>query len=163
MPQFNLSGVTLSTEREWLVQRIGWILWAVIILGAIGGIFGPGPLSSTIAKSSDGTTQVSFNKFLHYHSSETIEIILRPERGSKTADLFLSRSLLDNLEIRKTEPESNESILEDDGVVYIFSKLSSADSVKVVLHVEYQNYGTSTGAIGLAGHALAQLNQFVYP
>jgi hypothetical protein len=162
-PKIELDGLTHAAEREWFVQRIGWVVWSGVILAALAGLLGPGPLSNTIATSPDGTVEILFNKFLHYHSPETLEVTLRPEGHAEGAKLFLSRSLLDNLEIRRTEPEPVEAILADDGVFYRFLTHSAADSVQVVFHVEYQKFGSISGEISLAEHPAAVMKQFVFP
>jgi hypothetical protein len=70
---------------------------------------------------------------------------------------------LDNIEIRRTEPEPAECVLAQAGIFYDFPKEFTADSVKVVIHVEYQKFGNISGEIGLAEHPAALLKQFVYP
>jgi hypothetical protein len=162
-PKLELDSLTVATEREWLIQRLGWIVWTGVIVAALVGFMGRGPYSDSIATSSDRTTEVSFNKYVHYHSPETLEITLRPESDTETARLFLSRSLLDNMEIRRTEPEATKSILAQDGVFYDFAKQPLVDSIKIVMHVDYQKFGNISGEIGLAEHPAAALNQFVYP
>jgi hypothetical protein len=162
-PKLELDSLTEATEREWLIQRLGWIIWAGIIAAALAGLAGRGPLSNSMTTSPDGATEILFNTYLHYHSPETLEITLRPERGTESVRLFLSRSLLDNIEIRRSEPEPTQTVLAQDGVFYDFPKVSTADSVKVVLYVEYQKFGRTSGEIGLAEHSPAILKQFVYP
>ena len=42
-------------RREWKIQRVGWLLMALMLVAALAGLLGPGPLSSTIAEDSRST------------------------------------------------------------------------------------------------------------
>ena len=40
---------------EWRIQRVGWVLWAAIVIAACAGLMGRGPLSATEASAPDGS------------------------------------------------------------------------------------------------------------
>jgi hypothetical protein len=150
-------------EREWKIQRIGWAIWALIIVAALAGLVGPGPLSSTVATSADGTTTVAFDQYLHYHHPTTLELTLRPTNQQEVLQVAVSKTLLDSIEIRRIEPEPRRCLLQEGGVVYTFDTTSSTAVARIVMHVEYQKFGNVSGEMGLVGQPPIQIRQFVYP
>ena len=50
-------------RRSWIVQRVGWVMLALLILAALGGLFGPGPLSRARAGPHDGPLWVEYQRF----------------------------------------------------------------------------------------------------
>lgn len=45
-------------QREWKVQRIAWLIMALLVLLGLLGLFGAGPMSSRNLISSDGLEQI---------------------------------------------------------------------------------------------------------
>ena len=41
-------------RTEWVVQRAGWVGMALLILAALVGLLGRGPLSAAVARAGDG-------------------------------------------------------------------------------------------------------------
>jgi hypothetical protein len=106
---------------EWIVQRVSWVLWAGIIVAALAGLVGPGPLSNTEASASDGLITVAYERFVHYHHPTTIDIMLGPSAEvGNPARVKLSQTLLDRLEVLRIEPEPESREVTSDGIVYSF-------------------------------------------
>jgi hypothetical protein len=151
-------------RREWRIQRVGWAIWAAIVLAALAGLTGPGPLSHREAATADGRLSVKYDRFVHYHHPTPIEVTLRP--ASETDDrlrLRLSQSMLDRILIERIEPEPMSRELTAGGVWYEFAREQSADDVKVLFHIEYEAMGRGNGDLQLAGSEPVAINTFVYP
>src|SRR5688500_4047586 len=83
-------------ETEWRLQRLGWVIWAALIVAALLGLLGPGPLSNAESSTPDGLLTVSYEMFLHYHHPTQLEISLSPSiHNDDSARIQVSRSLLD--------------------------------------------------------------------
>jgi hypothetical protein len=149
-------------ERDWLIQRIGWFFWGAIILAALLGLIGPGPLSTTVIRSDDDTATVGYDKYLHYHCPTSLEVLVKPEDDQEEFQVSISRSLIDKLEIRRIEPEPHQRVLSEHEAIYSFRRQSPVPA-KIVIHAEYQSFGNVVGEIGLVDHATARVAQFVYP
>lgn len=150
-------------RKEWLIQRIGWVAWVLVLLAGMLGLIGSGPLSNTSSSASDDSLTVRYDRFLHYHQPAMLEVTLHPDISGSSARLFLSQSLLERLQISRIEPEPEEGELASDGLIYTFPLLASAESAKIRFHVQYEAVGNSNGRIALIGHEPALVNQFVYP
>jgi hypothetical protein len=151
-------------RAEWLVQRIGWFIWGLIVAAALVGLVGPGPLSTTQAPAPDGSLIVEYDRFLHHHNPTRLAVM--PQLGDSGAEPFrvhVSRSLLDQIEVMRIEPEPQGREFDPDGVIYTFPRRPNTDQARILFHVQYKNYGRSKGFLRLAGHEPATLHQFVYP
>jgi hypothetical protein len=151
-------------QMEWRIQRIGWLVWAMLLLAALLGLTGSGWLSEAEVTSEDGAITVRYDRFLHYHKPTQLQIGIK---SSDDADgrwqLKIARSLLDRLQISRIEPEPDRREIAHDGNVYTFLHSAGAPAGTIVFHVEYERYGTAQGTISLTGSRPVELNQFVFP
>jgi hypothetical protein len=150
-------------KTEWAAQRIGWMVWSLIVVAACLGLLGPGWLSDREVSSADGSVKVGYERFLHYHNPSQLTITCDARLDSDTFRISVQRSLLDRLQILRIDPEPEHYQTTADAILYEFQRDSRADAVKVVFHVQYDKYGNVLGDIALAGGATVSLRQFVYP
>jgi hypothetical protein len=150
-------------QMEWRVQRIGWLVWAILLLAALLGLTGSGWFSSEEATSEDRTITVRYDRFLHYHKPTQLEINLKSNESDDRWQLKVGRSLLDRLQILRIEPEPERREIAPDGIVYAFLRSAGAPAGKVVFHVEYERYGSTQGTISQLGSGPVDLKQFVFP
>jgi hypothetical protein len=151
-------------SSEWRVQRIGWVLWAGILVAGLLGLVGAGPLSNVDSSAPDDSLTVAYQRFVHYHQPTLLDLTVRPGPSTdQTLRVKLSESLLDSLEIQRIEPEPNAREIAVDGIVYTFQRELAADSAKIAFHIEYERFGRSRARIELIGHGSVQFDQFVYP
>jgi hypothetical protein len=150
-------------HTEWRVQRIGWLVWAMLLLAALLGLTGSGWLSSEEVTSEDGTITVRYDRFLHYHKPTQLEVDLKSNESDGRWQLKVARPLLDRLQILRIEPEPEQREIGPDGIVYTFLHSAGAPAGKIVFHVEYERYGSTQGTISLLGSGPVDLKQFVFP
>jgi hypothetical protein len=149
---------------EWRVQRVGWIIWFLLVMAALLGVLGPGWLSDTEVTSGDGRLNVAYERFLHYHSPSQIQMVINANADADGQwQIKIGRSLLDRLEISGIIPEPERREIADDGVVYTFLSRPQSAQGKVIFHVEYERYGRTEGQVSLLGSDAVTLSQFVYP
>ena len=153
-----------SSGPKWRAQRIGWVVWSLLLVAAGLGLIGPGWLSDREAKSLDGTLTVGYERFLHYHHPSQLDVSCRgTQLDGEVFRVSVDRSLLDRMQILRIEPEPEHRRLTTEGVTYAFRRDAQADLAKVVFHVEYEQYGGVEGEIALAGADPVTVKQFVYP
>ena len=151
-------------RAEWRVQRIGWVVWGLIIVAALAGLMGSGPLSSTEASATDGSTSIRYDRFVHYHHESQLELTIHRDLVGGTAlNVHVSQALLDRIQIIRIEPQPTSRQLAADGIVYSFSHQDRMESAKIVVHLDFRKFGTTAGQIRVAGHAPVKLRHFVYP
>jgi hypothetical protein len=149
-------------RNEWRIQRVGWIVWFLVIVAGLIGLLGSGPMSHQEISAADGSLAIGYDRYLHYH--HPTQLILSP--GEIAADelrIKFDQALLDRLQVERIEPEPLKAELIDDGVIYTFMQKPSSQNVKVIFHVDYERFGASRGTVEVVGHEPLTLKQFVYP
>jgi hypothetical protein len=151
-------------KSEWRIQRAGWAAWIAIVVAALAGLLGTGPMSHADSTASDGSLRLQFDRFLHYHKPTALEVLVTARADERQPlRLKLSRSFLDRIQILRIEPDPQEQSLADDGVVYSFAQEGAPDLIKVLFHFEYEYFGNTNGSVELVGGDSARFQQFVYP
>ena len=151
-------------RREWVVQRVGWVVWGGVILAALVGLFGSGPLSHRVAESVDGSIRVAYDRFVHHHHPTVLEVYLRPAQDvGKELAIKVSQGFLNRVRIHDVQPDAERRELHSDGSIFIFTRDESAEAAKIVLHVEYERFGATPGRIEFLGHGGVDFSSFVYP
>jgi hypothetical protein len=150
-------------RREWAVQRVGWVMWAALIVAALSGLLGSGPLSRRVVVSANGAVQLAYQRFVHHHHPTVLEVYLRPKKsaGDELALVF-SQEFLDRVRIHQIQPDALRRELHSDGAIFVF-KRGGAETAKIVLHVEYERFGAAPGGLELVGHEGVDFTSFVYP
>ena len=85
-------------EREWTIQRIGWLLMALVVVSALLGLFGAGPLSSRVIASRDGRFKLEYDRFERYQSPSRLLVQLRAN-GQAKARIWLSRNFIESVKV----------------------------------------------------------------
>lgn len=66
-------------QREWLVERVAWAVLALVVLAALAGLLGGGPLSQATAGGEGWPLQVQYGRFVHHRGPTDIQIQLQPD------------------------------------------------------------------------------------
>ena len=148
-------------EREWLVQKICWILMALLALGGLLGLFGPGRLSETRAGSKGSRLQVKYDKFARYQGPAELEVTCRPE-GKESFRLTLNQSYLAETELKEIIPEPVETISAGEKIHCVFKRTGEKEET-VILRYESQNIGRIQGELSLDEKETVLIHQFMWP
>ena len=82
-------------QRSWALQHLGWAVMGLLILAALLGLFGAGPLSSLTTGSQDGLLVLQYDRFWRLQSPMILRVILRPMAiQASEAQIWLSRAYL---------------------------------------------------------------------
>jgi hypothetical protein len=109
-------------EREWKVERIGWVLLALIVLLALAGLFGTGPLSSASVDDADGALTVGYERFIRHDGRSTLTIDVTGDQASNgEIEIWLSQEYLDAFELQNVSPQPADVIGAGDRTIYVFT------------------------------------------
>lgn len=141
-------------RRAWVAQRVGWLVIAAIIVAALLGIFGGGPLSRA-AVEGDGL-RLEYERFARLQQPTRLRLAL-----SKTApsEVALKRGYLESFRIEQITPEPCEIEASGEWLVYRFS---GSGTSAVIFHLMPEEFGSAAGAARADGNPLA-FRQFIYP
>jgi hypothetical protein len=163
IPKLQLEDNEPFQRVEWRLQRVGWVLWGLLIVSALAGLLGPGPLSNAESPAPDGSLTVAYDRFIHYHHPTLLNLIVRPSEPARDLQVKFSKQLLERLHIDRIEPEPEGRRLGVDGVVYTFPLTESTEVVNIMFHVEFERFGLSNAQIEVVGNEPATFTQMVYP
>ena len=118
-------GEDLEFQRKWWrFERVTWIVFGLIIIADIAGVFGRGP----VAKAQRNTDALT----LHYERIErtstpsTMSFRFAPSAiRDGHVQLFVSQSVVKQLGAQRISPQPEQSILSDGGITYTFPATSS--------------------------------------
>jgi hypothetical protein len=150
-------------RREWRVERIGWGIMLLIIIAALLGLLGgPGPLSNTSVSSGE-SLEVSYQRFAHLLEPNSLELRIRLDQGQESVRVWLNQTYLENMQIEEIAPEPQSVEAADGRFIYDFALAAPVEEVRIVFHLNPEQFGTKQGAVGIEGGQSVELSQVVYP
>jgi len=151
-------------KREWIAERCGKVLMLLIVLAAILGLLGPGPLTWSTQVSSDQSIHAEHHRVQRYQApAELVIQVASKEEQASTAQLGLSRSLIDQVTIESIIPRPQTVTSHGDQLLYSFSRATGADELRVVIRYQNNDFGWCKYSVtSLEGQTLA-LSHFVCP
>jgi hypothetical protein len=152
----------LFQHREWTIQRGGWLVMMAIIIAALIGLLGGGPLSSATAEA--GPLQLQFSRFERRHAPTELEVTLTSSAVSQDqVEVWISTDYLAGAEITSIVPEPEEVSETEDQLVYRFSIDDQTQTPTILFALEYDDPGLTTGRMGVTDGPELTFWQFVYP
>ncbi len=148
---------------EWKIERIGWVVMALVLLLALGGLLGPGPLSRATTSDRDSLLHVQYNRLARYQAPE--QLVVRLGSGVAQAGklrLWLNQEYVHNIELLHIDPEPASVEAGGDRLTYTF-EVTGAGQTTVVFHFEPNTFGRTAVAIGVEGGPEVGFSQFNYP
>ncbi len=134
-----------------------------IVVAALAGLLGPGPLSWSSVASPDGRIVIGYSRFARDGGPIALDVLVAPEAAEAgQIDLWLSDELLDTLDVDQIVPEPASQTSQDGGIVLSFEVAEGA-SLEATISATADTTGRRTTGIGLAGDEPLQLSQLFYP
>lgn len=151
-------------HRTWRIQRIAWGVIALILLCAVLGLFGHGPLSRTTARDPSLPLSLDYERFGRYQSALTLRVhVHETPTDQDTVRIWFSRDYLSKIEIKQILPEPVGAETSPTGMIYQFRLAQPEQRSDVIVSVEMEATGFIEGRIGLdESHALT-FRQWIYP
>ena len=133
-----------------------------IVVAALIGLLGAGPLSSVTAES--GPLQLQYTRFERRHAPTELELSIASSAVSQDqVEVWFSSDYLARIEITSMVPEP-EAVSETDGrVIYRFSIDDQVQTPTIHFALEHDDPGPTTGHIGVIDGPELTFWQFVYP
>ena len=133
-----------------------------IIVAALIGLLGAGPLSSAMAEA--GPLQLEYSRFERRHAPTELEVSVASSAVSQDqVEVWLSSDYLARIEITSIVPEPEEVREADDRVIYRFSIDDQVQAPRIHFALEHDDPGPTTGHIGVIDGPELTFWQFVYP
>jgi hypothetical protein len=151
-------------KREWRIERAGWIAGALVLLAALAGLLGPGPLSSTAAGLPGSDLWVQYNRFARYQAPEILRVHLGPGAlRAQQVRLSLSRDYVKNIELTHIDPEPERVDAGPEALIYTFNISQRQAPVMLSFHFQPNHFGTLPATLAVDDGPRVAFSQFVYP
>jgi hypothetical protein len=151
-------------RRNWVVQRVGWVAIALILLAAILGLFGSGPLSWATAGQQGDLLWVTYPRFGRWQSPMSLHVNLSPQTiCNGQIRLWLSRAYLNDINVQQVTPQPQHVEVEPKRLIYIFSANQANGSILITFSLKPNTFGSVPARIGLDHGPAIEFSQFLYP
>ena len=145
-------------KNEWRIQRIGWVLGALFLAFAVGGLFGNGPLSR--AHQSNEAGRVDYERYTRYGLST--DLVVTPVASANGVNrVAISRDYLEALRVEHITPEPTAVRMTGASIVYEFA--SGAPGASISFHVHPQRLWRHRATVIIDGGAPLHISQLTYP
>jgi hypothetical protein len=151
-------------NRIWRMQRIGWGIIALILLGILLGLTGRGPLSNATAGETGDPLRLEYERFGRYEAPTSLRIHLGPNvaKSDKVA-LWFSRQYLEGVQIDQITPEQ-ESVKSLPGkFIYEFQLARPQNPAIISIKLRPQKIGSLQGRLGVESGQSLSFGQLIYP
>jgi len=147
-------------RREWIAERVGWSLQALVAVVALVGLLGYGPLSRASVTDAAHRLSVEFERF--QRATVTSRFIFRISSPTEPLVLRLGPSFTSQFEIDSLQPIPVRSTQSSDGLLFTFAPPPSGD-VTVVLWCRPRHIGLSELTAALGSEPSLTATILVYP
>jgi hypothetical protein len=163
---FDSSTALAFQRRVWRVQRVAWVLMALVVVAALLGLTGSGPLSRKSVTSANGAVRVEYDRFLRRGATTTLRIHATPASSETTRlAVWLGRPYLEEVTINGVQPTPEGVQTSHDRVTWSFA-VSARDPgapLTVTIRLVPEAIGRLRAAVGLGAGPGLGFSQWVYP
>ena len=151
-------------RKTWTVQRIGWSGMALIVLAALAGVFGSGPLARTEVTDNPQTFRLSYDRFGRYEGELVLQLVLTPE-ATKTnrVTVEIDRTYWISHAVEHITPGPLISSIGIDGFLYTFETNTPSTPAVIVFRLRPKYIGVMDGRIRVNDSGPLQFHQFMFP
>jgi hypothetical protein len=156
-------------RREWVAERVGWAAMALLVLAALLGLFGTGPLASATAGNPAGPLWIEYERFNRLLAPATLRVHLGAgaARGGE-ARVWLDRRYLESVQLQRVTPQPDGVEAAPDRMVFVFRMAEPDQPTTITFSFKPERFGSLPGRAGLAGAGAPpdrplRFRQFVYP
>ncbi len=150
-------------RREWRVERVAWGVMGAIIIGAVAGVFGGGPVSRGRAGDVEAGVIVEFDRFARREAPITLRLVVQPSLIDRDrVQISFNRDFMDQHRVQAITPTPVASGATDDGVEYLFAADPQRPLI-VTMNLHPIHAGTHQATVSVDEKASVLFSTFVYP
>jgi hypothetical protein len=156
-------GEDLEFQRKWWrFENAAWIVFALIIVLDLAGLFGRGPIAKAERRSTDGTIDVKYERIERTDSPSILSVRFgNAAIQNGKISLYVSESLVKSLGTQRVIPAPQSTVVGGGGLTYIFP--ASGTPATVDLALQPAGPGIYDFTIGVVGAQPVHATVFVVP
>jgi hypothetical protein len=149
-------------RREWVVQRVAWVICLLILVAGFIGLLGSGPLSQ--AETSAGPLTLEYDRFVRKISPTVFHLRIDSSAAvDQRIGVWLDQAVVDKFDIAQIIPEPVDAEAGSDRVVYYFGVAESAPISEITFDVQPSEAGMTRSRLGLVDGPEIDFDQLIYP
>ena len=149
-------------RRGWRVQRVCWILLALILLAGLAGLMGTGPLSDDIRSAADGRFELEYERFVRMQAPSRLRVHYAPEAvQSGVVQVWLDRRYVEQTQVDAIVPQPLRVEIGADRLTYVFAA-TDGQAGAVTFRLQLETFGRVAGRAGV-GEQVVDFRQLAYP
>jgi hypothetical protein len=144
-------GEDLDFQRKWWrFENAAWVVFTLIIVLDLCGLFGRGPIAKAERRSADGAIDVKYERIERTNSPSilTIQFAQSAIQNGKI-QLYVSNSLVKQLGTQRVIPAPQDTVIGEGGLTYTFPASRTPASVDLAL--QPAGPGIFDFTVGVAG------------
>lgn len=151
-------------ERAWRAERIAWVVLTIVIVAALIGVFGTGPLSSTTAGDTETGLAASYERFVRHDGRSSLELRISPDQASEgQVEVWLSAGYLEDIQIEHISPQPDEVRTSGERDIFVFLTEDPSSPMTVTLHFRPGSMGPISGDIGIIDGPTVSVRHISFP
>ena len=147
-------------EISWTLQRVGWVVLALITLLALTGVFSHGYFSTAVARQNGLPLSVNYERFQRMSALHRFDVAM-PAGSEDDIRLTFNKAFTDLYEIDSIQPQPLRSNASDGGIVLTFD-WPERGNFNAAIWARPRNFGTAPLEIGTPRGSLT-FPVLVYP
>jgi hypothetical protein len=147
-------------RRTWLVERLGWIVMAVLVAAGLAGAFFHGPASYTQASSADRAIAVDYERFAHKTTRTHFVFRVKAPIGEEVL-LRIGPSFPDTYDIDAMQPRPLRMHSGRQGLEWVFGSPGNGD-LSLFVAGRAKRFGFMSAQVEVQGRGAARLVQIIY-
>ncbi|MEW6131183.1 MAG: hypothetical protein AB1757_29405 [Acidobacteriota bacterium] len=151
-------------QREWMIERIGWLLMSLLVLAALVGLLGTGPLSDAMVRDANSTLEAEYRRFARYQAPTVLRIHLSSQPATDAITrLSINRDFIDRIELQRIDPEPVRVEVTARQFIYNFQISNPPQSLTITLRYKPDTYGRLPIKLTTDEGARLAFTPFIYP
>ena len=143
-------------EKEWRIQRIGWIVLTIFLALAVAGLFGGGPLSHARVGGAAGS--IEYEHFAR--SGSSTDLVVTPASAGSVHRIEIPSGYLEAFRIESITPEPTAVRMAGQRLIYEFA--AGAPGSSISFHIHPQRLWRQRAVVRIDGAPL-EIRQLTYP
>ena len=149
----------LDFQRRWHgVQRVGRIVFVLLFVAAVVGVFGTGPIAHATAQGAGGSFSVDYDRFLRTTQSSALQVSPSTQQGGG-GDIALATSYTDAIDLSEVTPQPDSETATSNRIVLSYQDRLPA---QVEINVAPQTIGVHRATLWVRGRPVS-FRQVVWP
>ena len=149
-------------HAEWRFQRVGWLIMLVVVIAALAGAFGRGPLAHATARAGDGSFELDYDRIARHFSNNTFQFKLRADTPANldTIGIWFESEYLEGLDLQQITPTPIRMASGQGRTTFYFE---AGPGARIEFNYQPDAFGRRRSGVGIEQGASTYIRQFILP